>query len=66
MKKPPRISCTYAIVDVERGRQALAKYLREHGGLPVVIHAVLTNPYGSDDGVSIEFSADVTKIEVAK
>lgn len=66
MTKPPRIRSTYAIVDVENGRKALAKHLREQGPMPVVIHAVLTEPYGHDDGVSIEFNATVTKIEVGR
>jgi len=63
--KPPLISSDFAIVDIKKGRNALAKYLRENARLSVVIHATLTEPYGNDDGVSIEFNADVTKIEVA-
>lgn len=64
--KPPRISSTFAIVDIQRGRKALAKYLRANAGLFVVIHAVITDPYGSDDGVSIEFNTEVLKIEVVR
>lgn len=64
MSKPPHITSSYAIIDIERGRKALDKYLTKNAGLQVVIHAVLTNPYGSDDGVSTEFCADVLNIEV--
>ena len=63
--KPPRIKSTYAIVDVEQGRQTLARYLKANAGLPVIIHAVLTDPYGRDDGVSMEFNAEVLRIEVS-
>jgi hypothetical protein len=59
----PKISSGYAIVDIEKGRKALAKHLAKHGGLPVIIYAILTDPYGRDDGVSIEFNANVLKIE---
>lgn len=62
--KAPKISSSYAIIDVEKGRKALEKYLRENGKLRVTIEAVLTDPFGSDDGTSIEFNADVLSIEV--
>jgi hypothetical protein len=64
--KPPRIKSTYAIVDVMQGRHSLARYLKANVGLPVIIHAVLTDPFGSDDGTSIEFNAEVSKIEVVQ
>jgi hypothetical protein len=63
--KPPRINSTYAIVDVMKGRHALARYLKANEGLPVTIHGVLIYPFGSDDGTSIEFCMDVSKIEVS-
>ncbi|ODP39240.1 hypothetical protein [Sphingomonas turrisvirgatae] len=63
MAKPPRIRSSYGILDVEQGRKALARYLQANAGLPVVIHAVLTDPYGGDDGTSIEFNMQVVKIE---
>ena len=62
--RPPKITSSYAILDVMRGRKALAKYLQEHAGLPVVIHAVITDPYGRDDGDSIEFNMEVLRVEV--
>jgi hypothetical protein len=64
--KPPHIKSSYAIIDIEGGRKALARYLSQNPGLSVVIHATLTEPYGRDDGVSIEFNADVHSIEVSR
>ena len=61
----PRFTSSYGILDIEKGRKALAKHLKANGGLPVLIHAVLTDPYGSDDGVSIEFNMEVLKVEVS-
>ena len=63
--KPPRIKSTYAIVDVMKGRHALTRYLKANEGLPVTIYGVLTDPFGSDDGTSIEFCMDVSKIEIS-
>jgi len=65
--KPPRITSTYLILDVMKGRKKLAKYLAASGGagLPVIIHATLTDEFGKDDGDSIEFNANVTRVEVA-
>lgn len=65
MSKPPRIKSGYVYLDVTTGRQALAKYLKLHGHLPVVIHATLSTPSSHDDGVSIEFEAAVTKLQVS-
>lgn len=62
--KVPKISSSYAILDVERGRKALAKYLKANSGLPVIIHATITDQFGSDDGCSIEFNMDVVKVEI--
>lgn len=62
--RPPKISSGYAIVDVTKGRHALQRFLKSHAGVPVIIHGTLTDPYGSDDGVSIEFNMDVLSIQV--
>lgn len=62
--KPPKITSSYAILDVEKGRKALAKYLERHGPVPVVIEAVVTCPYGRDDGISLEFIVDVVSVKV--
>jgi hypothetical protein len=58
--KPPRIASSYAIVDITKGRKALAKHIKKHGPVSVVIHATLDGEYGRDDGTSIEFNATVT------
>lgn len=62
MTKPPKIKSTYAIVDVVKGRRALKRHLAANGALRVVIVAELTDPYGGDDGTSIEFNASVISI----
>lgn len=61
----PRIKSSYAILDVEQGRKALTKYLEANAGLPVIIHAVITDQYGHDDGTSAEFNCEVLKVEVS-
>ena len=60
----PKITSTYAIIDVMRGRKALAARLKKHGPVRVRIEAVLTEPFGHDDGESIEFNADVERISI--
>jgi hypothetical protein len=62
MTKAPKITSTYAIVDVMKGRRALRRYLEANGPLRVTIVAELTEPYGGDDGVSIEFNANILSI----
>lgn len=64
MSKPPKIKSSYAILDVETGRKALERHLKQHGGVLAVIHAVITDPHGSDDGTSIEFNCDVMSVEL--
>lgn len=61
-EKPPKFKSTYAILDVQQGRNALRKFLAANAGLPVVIHAIITDPYGHDDGTSIEFNVEVVKV----
>lgn len=60
--KPPRISSQYAIIDVMRGRKALARHLEREGPMRVMIEAEITDPFGGDDGTSIEFNATVISI----
>lgn len=62
MDNLPQIKSTYAIVDVMRGRKALAKHIKRQGPVRVLIEATLTEPFGHDDGESIEFCADVHSI----
>lgn len=58
-----KFGSAYGILDVTRGRKALAKRIATSGPVPIVIHAVLTGPFGSDDCVSIEFNMDVSSVE---
>lgn len=64
MTAPLVIKSEYAIIDVMKGRHKLEKHLLKRGPVRVMIEATLTCPYGSDDGTSIEFNANVHKIEV--
>ena len=66
MTKTPTFTSTYAIVDVMKGRKKLAKHLEKHGPVRVLIEAELTDPYGRDDGDSIEFNANVLSITPAQ
>lgn len=52
----------YGMLDVMKGRKALAKHLKKKGPVRVLIEATLTDPFGSDDGTSIEFNMDVAKV----
>ncbi len=64
-----KLESDFALLDVKRGRKTLAKKMppgsaRTDAPIPVIIHGFITHQHGSDDGVSIEFGVDVTKIEV--
>lgn len=54
----------YGMLDVMKGRKALAKHLKKEGPVRVLIEATLTEPFGSDDGTSIEFNLTVAKVTV--
>lgn len=59
----------FAILDVKRGRKSLLKEIqrRKRTGdaqIEVLIRGTLQGPWGSDDGVSIEFQVDVEEVEV--
>lgn len=60
----PKFTSTYGILDVMKGRKKLAKHINSHGPVLVMIEAILTAPYGSDDGTSIEFNMDVHSVRV--
>lgn len=61
-----KIKSTYGILDVEGGRKALAKRLAAQPDVRVTIEAVITYPFGRDDGVSQEFNMEVMSVrEVA-
>lgn len=65
MTKPTKINSTFAILDVKKGRRALAKRFEKDKGLriPVIIKGYITHQWGGDDGTSIEFGVDVDDVE---
>ncbi len=56
------INSTYLILDVMKGRKALARRLAKNGPIRVQIVADIVDPFGSDDGTSIEFNCDVVSV----
>jgi hypothetical protein len=60
----PKFTSTYAILDVMKGRKNLARHLDRDGPVRVLIEATITDPYGQDDGTSIEFCCDVHSVKV--
>lgn len=62
--KVPAFKANYGILDVEQGRKALLKHINRKEPVPVIIHAIITDAYGGDDGTSIEFNMRVVKVEV--
>ena len=66
MSGAPIFSSEYAMLDVMQGRKALARHLRKHGPVRVVVTMDIREEFGSDDGTSIEFSADVQAIEIVE
>jgi len=65
MSKPPQISSGFALLDVKKGRDALKRHF-DNGGEPldVVITGRVYDVHGMDDGVSREFSVEVTGAEL--
>jgi hypothetical protein len=53
----------FALLDVKKGRQALAKKIAAGGKVRVRIDMVIDCQYGSDDGTSIEFSGEVLSVK---
>ena len=69
-----KLTSTFAILDVKKGRQALAKHFEmrpcfgrcpEKMRIPVVITGYIDCIHGSDDGTSQEFAITVTRLEIA-
>lgn len=56
----------FALLDVMAGRAKLAKRLETGERIPVVIRGTITNRWGGDDGISIEFSVDVESVKELK
>jgi len=70
----PKIKSDFAILDVKAGRRTLAKHFAARPPIgdcpkelqiPVLIYGHIVGIWGSDDGVSMEFSVDVKKVSAA-
>lgn len=66
-----KLTSTFALLDVTRGRKTLDKMmppgsqpLPKDKRIPVTIRGFISHRHSSDDGVSIEFGVDVTKVEI--
>lgn len=56
-----KISSTFAILDVMRGRVELARRInRGDDRIPVTVRGYIVRQHGNDDGTSIEFEIEVT------
>lgn len=63
--KLPAITSTFALLDVQKGRGPLAKIVGDSYQIPVTMTGYIQNGaggVGGDDGVSREFSVDVTSV----
>ncbi|PHS02131.1 MAG: hypothetical protein COA78_22045 [Blastopirellula sp.] len=65
-EKLPYDTTGYALLDVGKGRAKLAKAIDGKQKFKVSLEANVLGRYGSDDGVSIEFSLDITKFKIQK
>jgi hypothetical protein len=70
-----KISSSFAILDVKKGRDKLAEHFKDRPRLgpcppelriPVTITGYIDDIWGDDDGVSREFGITVEKVEVHK
>ncbi|MBI1261279.1 MAG: hypothetical protein GC184_06115 [Rhizobiales bacterium] len=54
---------TFALLDVMKGRKKLAKRIKAgETRIPITIQGFITGQWGGDDGISIEFEFEVTKL----
>ena len=69
------VTCDFAIIDVKRGRTVLANHFRDRPRvgpcppelrIPVKLTGYIEAQHSGNDGVSIEFSVDVTSIELGR
>jgi hypothetical protein len=62
-----RLKSDFALLDVTHGRRSLDKLCVNNHDLaekiPVVIHGFITGRHGSCDGISQEFTIQVSKVE---
>jgi hypothetical protein len=71
--KPVKLQSNFALLDVKAGRARLTEML---GGypeayrpeparkIPVIIKGFITHQWGQDDGISREFSVDITSVSI--
>ena len=71
--KLPKIRSDFALLDVKSGRKNLSKRmpagfkrLPDAERIPVVIRGFISNQFGRDDGISIEFTVDVVEVEISE
>ncbi len=64
--KPAPFTSDFMLLDVKKGRAALAKKIAAGGKVEVWIKATIegASGIGRDDGVSIEFAAQVHSVKV--
>ena len=57
------IDCTFAILDVKKGRKDLEKRLKSGERIYVLLLGTITVPHSRDDGESIEFQLEVEHLK---
>jgi len=62
--KAPEISSSFAILDVKKGRRALERMVNSGHRFKAKIEMVIDSKNSGDDGVSIEFSGEVIRVEI--
>lgn len=62
MREAP-FQSTFALLDVMRGRAALAKRLAKSGKIKVNVEMTIDYVWGGDDGTSQEFSCTVISVK---
>lgn len=58
-----KIKSTYGLIEVGMGRKALLNRLKQEPGVRVTIEAVITDPFGADDGIGQEFNMEVLSVK---
>lgn len=58
-----KLQSKFAMLDVMRGRKQLSKVMQDGTRVPVTIRGYITHQDSRDDGISIQFGVEVTKVE---
>jgi hypothetical protein len=65
LRKPKRLQCEFAVLDIKNGRVILEEYTNNsQNEVEVIVTGRITGPHSRDDGISTEFLLDVDKIQV--